>query len=733
MWKAYAGSAVRNNRAAAAAIVVAVFIAATLISTITAIFYNLWTDNIRRIVLEEGDWQGRLISAFTEEDARRAEETPGVAQAVLEEAGPGRQAMLIRFENPRAVYSELPLLAESFGLSSADETRVQYHTELLIQYYIYSPEQQKQPPLLLSFYVCVMLVVCFSLVLMIYNAFDVSMNARIHQLGILQSVGATPGQIRTALLEEALALSLVPLLAGIAAGVGLNILFVRAANAISTGMGTVPTEFDYSLWVFLAGFAVCLITVGVSAWVPARRLSRMTPLEAIRGGDSLPVKKVRSFRLLSKLFGIEGELARKSLYTRRKAFRTATVSLTLSFLVFGVFLNFMTLSDISTQLTYFERYKDRWDLLAAVEDTQGREDALLGEIRALPEAVGCTAYRKATAYTQLTEDMLSPELRALGSLEALKDTGITAQNGSYQIKVPIVVLDDASFEEYCAQAGITAPAGAPPSAVTVNQIWDSAHSHFRERAYLPYINPREGQSLKLYDSSGNAAASLDIAAYTDKTPELREEYDDFALLQIMAESAWQQLAPELEADTVYFNIKAVSEDQITPAEAAVTRVLDTAGVDFTMENRQAEAAYNVAARKALNIFMGILCGFLALIGIANVFSNILGHIGQRKREFVRYQSIGMTPESVNKVLLMEALIIGLRPILLSLPLNVLFVIFSVTASKLKLTMFIGRMPLLPLLAAAAAVLAAVGLAYLIGGRIICRANIADTLRDDTLF
>ena len=152
-----------------------------------------------------------------------------------------------------------------------------------------------------------------------------------------------------------------------------------------------------------------------------------------------------------------------------------------------------------------------------------------------------------------------------------------------------------------------------------------------------------------------------------------------------------------------------------------------------MENRQAEAAYNVAARKALNIFMGILCGLLALIGIANVFSNILGHIGQRKREFARYQSIGMTPESVNKVLLMEALIIGLRPILLSLPLNVLFVIFSVTASKLKLTMFIGRMPLLPLLAAAAAVLAAVGLAYLIGGRIICRANIADTLRDDTLF
>ena len=43
------------------------------------------------------------------------------------------------------------------------------------------------------------------------------------------------------------------------------------------------------------------------------------------------------------------------------------------------------------------------------------------------------------------------------------------------------------------------------------------------------------------------------------------------------------------------------------------------------------------------------------------------------------------------------------------------------------------MPLAPLLAFAAVVLASVGLAYAIGGQIICRTSIADTLRDDTLF
>ena len=143
--------------------------------------------------------------------------------------------------------------------------------------------------------------------------------------------------------------------------------------------------------------------------------------------------------------------------------------------------------------------------------------------------------------------------------------------------------------------------------------------------------------------------------------------------------------------------------------------------------------YNTAARNALNLIMGVLCGLMAFIGIANVFANVLGHISQRKREFVRYLSVGMTPGSVWWVLSMEALIIGLKPILISLPFNVLFIIFAVNASRLAPAVFIQSMPLIPLVAFAIVILAAVGLAYAVGGRIICRSAIADTLKDDTLF
>ena len=68
-----------------------------------------------------------------------------------------------------------------------------------------------------------------------------------------------------------------------------------------------------------------------------------------------------------------------------------------------------------------------------------------------------------------------------------------------------------------------------------------------------------------------------------------------------------------------------------------------------------------------------MCALLALIGIANVFSNTLSFLQQRKREFARYISIGMTPAQMRKLFCAEAFVIAGRPILITLPLTVIFV------------------------------------------------------------
>lgn len=737
MWNVYSKSYIKNNKAASISIMAAVLISSLFISAICAIFYNMWTDNIDRTVAKEGAWHGKITGNVSSEERKTIENNPNVEKVIHNQDIEGEAGVEIYLKKPGNVYQELPELMKQMGMEEREDIELQYNHRLLTQYYIYSPEEKKDPPLLLTFYIFVMIVTCFSLAMIIYNAFGITMKSRLHQFGILQSVGATPKQIRTALMQESFALSLLPILAGIVLGIGIDYAFMKFANFIGDISNRVDAKFSYHPLVFLAAFAVCVLTVYAASARAAKKLSKVMPLDAICGGAEPPVKKVKKYRLLSALFGIEGELARKSLYTRRKAFRTASISLTLSILMFSFFLNFMTLSDLSTRQSYFERYKDAWDLMITLNGAEKQENLLLDEIRDIPEVSDCTVYQKAEAYTWIDKGMLSDELITLGGIDILGDVGIQKDGEKYRVPVPIVILDDKSFQLYCENIGIGDTQDMESGAVTVNRIWDNIHSDFRNREFLPFIKEADGQVLDLLPDKDaksetkkeEAPLPVKIAAYTDQVPNLREEYNYFSLLQIMSEGFYETFPDNMAENERNFRILADSDEEIEAIEQKLATILDKGEYDYTLENRKSEEAYNTMSRKGLNIIMGILCGMLAFIGLANVFANTLGSIYQRKREFARYISIGLTPAGVKKILFMEALIISMKPLLICLPLNILFVIFSV---YLKYGDFLKIMPIMPLFIMAMFIIVTVGVAYYISGRKICRADIVDALKDETM-
>lgn len=57
--------------------------------------------------------------------------------------------------------------------------------------------------------------------MMIHHAFAATMTNRIHQLGILQSIGATPRQIKSTLVNEVVVMSLPAIIIGNIIGIGL--------------------------------------------------------------------------------------------------------------------------------------------------------------------------------------------------------------------------------------------------------------------------------------------------------------------------------------------------------------------------------------------------------------------------------------------------------------------------------------------------------------------------------
>ena len=733
MWKDYSRSYIKNNRASSISIMAAALVATMFLSLLCSIAYNFWAYDVEQIILEEGDWQGRIVCETLGSDDLSEDnilslvcQFANVEKAVVNEELSKKEGTVVDvyFKNARTIYRDMPLIAAQLGLN---KDSILYNSSLLSRYFIHDPDVT--PPMLLALYVVILIIVSVSLILIIRGSFELSMNARIHQFGIFSSIGATPRQIRTCLLQEAMVLSILPMLLGSIFGILISYGLIKAVNFFAADVsGRHEAVFQYHLSIFAVTVFISFLTVIFSAWIPARKLSRMTPLEAIRNTSGLLLKKTKHSRFLSYIFGIKGELAGNALKAQKKHLRISTLSLLLSFLGFSIMICFTTLADISTRYTYFERYQDAWDIMVTLKDTEISDFDLTAELQNIPKIQDATVYQKAEAMTFLPEGLQSDELSSLGGLEPV--AGTLKTDGQFQVSAPIVVLDDTSFLDFCSQIGITPDLDG---AIVLNQIWDSINSNFRYKEYVPFVR-EDNQTTTLYKN--DKTLEIPVLSYTQEAPTLREEYDNYALVHFIPLAMWNKNLDEVfeaESDS-YIRILSNGAANLTDLNGLEQEIVQLVSEQYEIEseNRVQERMSNDSLIQGMVMIFGAFCVLLAIIGIANVFTNTLGFLRQRKREFAGYMSIGLTPQEMRKMFCIEAFVIAGKPLLITLPLTVLFVQFAVTASCLDPMVFWSEAPILPILIFAAVIVLFVALAYYIGGKRLLQCDLNETLQNDAL-
>lgn len=742
MWKDFSRSYLAHNRAAGWTVAAAALAAAFFLALAGSLFFNLWVYDLEQITLEEGSWEARLTVSQTDPALAQTIETleqyANIKTVTVNQAlsDPHTDILDLTFKERGDMFRDLAQIKERLALS--DEA-IATHDLLLSRYLVRNPNDPTSS-LLLPFFLAVLGVVAAALVLLIRNSFEITMQARLHQFGILASIGATPRQIRTCLLQEAAALALAPLLLGLLLGFCACFGALAAVNAAAADVaGRHAATFQLHPLV-VAGLAVAAFgTVLVSAWLPARRLSRMSPLEALRDGPapsaSRRAKRYKPAQLLRLWFGVRGELAGGALRAQKKSMRIANVSLLLSFLGFTAMLCFFTLSGISTDMTYFSRYQDAWDVMATVPQTALADFALTDELQALPGIESCVVYEKAETHCLLPQSAQSDALQALGGLSAVAGADAVSLGENWLVDAPVVVMDDQSFLAYCEETGVSPSLNG---AVLLNRVWDSLHSNFRDRIYLPFVQP-DTTALTLAAADGAPAGTLPLLGSTTAPPNLREEYDQYTLTLFIPLSLWQsgvlETAGPVGDSTLLIRVLGEGATTLADCEALQTAVSDLlagAGYKATVENRIADRLSNDRMIAGAQAILGAFCVLLAAIGLANVFLNTLGFVGQRRREFARYLAIGMTPQELRSLFWIEAAVIAGRPLVITFPLTVLVVAFMLQASYLDPGVFLARAPVVPIVLFAALIVGAVALAYALGARKVLHSDLSELLKDDSL-
>jgi putative ABC transport system permease protein len=589
------------------------------------------------------------------------------------------------------------------------------------------------------------LIVCGS-AFVIYNAFAISIGERKKQFGMFASVGATSAQIGRIVLIEAGVIAAIAIPLGIlGAIVGVGILLKLTQGIVAglildaeQGMPLVVSPLIIGLTVLFS-----VATILLSAWLPARRASRVSPIDAIRLSgeiqDDTP-PNLRTSPLIRRVFGFEGDLALKSLKRDRKRYRTTVLSLMISIILFIAF-NALTIYTSTTQNMAVNAMN--YDLQIDLDYRQSHANDFAERVGQLPEVQRVTYRRSHYAMyipaRTVINDAAYQTLQELNSLQL--ENLPTPVDDTYAFVIEISAVGPTEFAHYAAELGLDVQQYSNPAKPLGILI---AHTKLRNGSKLydfDLFNLKPGDTItvdKIPEWSAHtgdntpATMTWTIGAVTQETP-----------LGFMGITP----VPELIVSDAVFNALSDQMLQVGPinpggmtlksndpdaALVAIQRLYkSTVGGNFSYYSMKDFNQSSNLRTLLTNLFFYGFLTLITLIGLTNIINTLDTNIKLRRREFAMLKSVGLTPGGFRRMLYYESLFYGLTALLYGLPIAIAVCMFIYTQFD-TVSAFPFTLPWGAIAACIVGVLAIVFVTMMISGAMIRNDNIVDTIKEQNL-
>ena len=518
-----------------------------------------------------------------------------------------------------------------------------------------------------------MMIIMLSLVsigciIVIYNSFAISVMERKREFGLLSSIGATKKQIKKSVFYEALVVGVIGIVFGIlGAYIGIGCVILIINNLISDML-------EYKLYLvtnylfIIIPVIFMIIVIGVSAFVPSRRASKVSPIEAIRQNDDIKInkKKIRTSKLVLKLFGIEGEIALKNIKRNKKKYRVTIVSLFISIVLFISFSSYMnytlnTASSVMGEVPYDYR-------ISYFGDDNNKE--ALDKINEIVESSDVKEY---VSYSVSNLSIIGNYTYSDEYLDFYKsaygDDGIKALNNLKYQRIYILVLDDNSYNKYKKLIGLD-----KDSVILLNRFKGVSYGNNKRVNYdIPVINSGD-INIKIcnfddndedMDTTKYCNKNIDNIFVTNKSFDLIEEFsymDDFKL--IVNKKLYDSI---LDGGTDFTQFNIIS-DNTNNIDKLIKELDKYSNVNYINIKESMKQANNLIL--VVKILMYGFISLVTLIGVTSVFNTISTSMALRKREFAILRSIGLTRGGFNKMLFFESLFFGMKSLIFALPVSI---------------------------------------------------------------
>lgn len=568
--------------------------------------------------------------------------------------------------------------------------------------------------------IIVLVIIIISSVFVIRNSFAISITERTRQYGMLSSIGATKKQIKKNVLFEGFILGVIGIPLGILLGIIVNIILSLVLNTLMKNISE-DFNFVFSIPILAIIFSIILagITIYFSCISSARRASKVSPIDAIRSNEDIKIKrkKVKSPKIIKKLFGIGGTVAYKNLKRNKKKYRTTVISLIVSITIFISVTSLVQYGFEVSNVTYSE-IKYNISINATGESKDKSEVFEIYNQIAKLEGI-----KKYSISRVLNLKLDKRNLKYTEDGEKFVNSYLDNEEDNNIAYTTIYSLGEEEYQRYLKDVGLNYDY-AKDKIIWIDDyvkyVYDDDGNYKKEVGEIYDFKNGDTVEASIINGENETPITLEIATLTNIKPMGQEESTSINGIMIVSDEF-------IEKYDWIINLMYINAQDAGNLEQEIKNNYPT----INLYNIETE----VKSQNSLILIIAIfLYGFIiviSLIGITNIFNTITSNMNLRSKEFANLKSIGMTKKEFNRMIRLESIFYGTKAILIGVPLGAIgsYLLYLAFSQGIDMPY---KFPWLPTIVSIIVVFVLIGTIMRYSLNKINKQNIIETIRKDNI-
>ncbi len=474
-------------------------------------------------------------------------------------------------------------------------------------------------------------IIVVTSVFVIRNSFEISITEKMKQFGMLSSIGATKKQIRKSVLFEGFLLGIIGIPLGILLGYTVIHILILFTNTLLSDMisGTDKFVVDIPLFAIILSIVLGAVTILLSSLKSAIKASRVSPIVAIRSNNDIKIKKkkLKTPKLISKIFGIGGVISYKNLKRNKKKYRTTVISLVVSISIF-IALYFFTNSLFKVSgLFYKESYYNVNVRLIADEKLKN------------------DAYNRIIKLDNI-DDYAIWSNKKLTLKDGYKTDNIESNND-----IELYSIGNNEYRKYLKKLNLK----YEDVKDKIIYIENTTEKDSKTKKIIKAFKFKEKDTLTFYNSN-NKEYNIEVAKITKNNSFDLYLLNDGRGTFIISNELYNSIN---ETGYIYnLHLKSNDPDKL---ERDIEK-LDIENINIENYSRIARQMNKMVLW--ISVFLYGFIIVITLIGVTNIFNTITTSMSLRSKEFAMLKSVGMTNKEFNRMIRLESILYGLKSLVI---------------------------------------------------------------------